>query len=87
MARAGCHEVSQGFEGLAFAASLDLDTLKITVGIRIYPGTDLAATAVAEGVIAPDDDLLQPTFYMAAALKDWLPARIVVYKASHSWVM
>ena len=31
----------------------DLDALKITVGIRIYPETDLAATAVAEGVIAP----------------------------------
>ena len=74
-------------ESLAFADSLDLDALKITVGIRIYPETDLAATAVAQGVIAPDDDLLRPTFYMAADLKDWLPARIAGYKASRSWLM
>lgn len=74
-------------EGLAFTDSLDLDALKITVGIRIYPETDLAATAIAEGVIAPDDDLLRPTFYMAAELKDWLPPRIAAYKASRSWVM
>jgi len=72
-------------ESLAFADSLDLDTLKITVGIRIYPETLLAATAVAEGMIAPGDDLLRPTFYMAAELKDWLPARIAGYLASRSW--
>jgi len=74
-------------ESLAFADSLDLDALKITVGIRIYPETDLAATAAAEGVIAPGDDLLRPTFYMAAELKDWLPARVAGYSASRSWVM
>ncbi|MGP8243757.1 MAG: B12-binding domain-containing radical SAM protein [Bryobacteraceae bacterium] len=74
-------------ESLAFADSLDLDTLKVTVGIRIYPETDLAATAVAEGTIAPDDDLLRPTFYIAAELKDWLPARIARYRASRSWVV
>jgi len=74
-------------EGLAFADSLDLDALRITVGIRIYPETDLAATAVAEGVIAPDDDLLRPTFYLAAGLKDWLPAKVADYRASRSWVM
>ena len=74
-------------ESLAFADSLDLDALKITVGIRIYPETDLAATAAAEGVIASGDDLLRPTFYMAAELKDWLPARVAGYSASRSWVM
>jgi len=40
-----------------------------------------------EGAIAPDDDLLRPTFYMAAELNDWLPARIAGYKASRSRVM
>ena len=74
-------------EGLAFVDSLNLDALKISVGIRIYPETDLAATAEAEGVIAPGNDLLRPTFYMAAELKDWLPGRIAGYRASRSWVM
>jgi len=74
-------------ESLAFADSLGLDALKITLGIRIYPETDLAATAAAEGVIAPDDDLLRPTFYMAAELKEWLPARIARYRRSRCWAM
>jgi hypothetical protein len=34
-------------ESLQFAGSLHLDLLKITVGLRIYPGTALAAAAVA----------------------------------------
>jgi hypothetical protein len=57
------------------------------VGIRIYPETDLAATAVAEGMIASEDDLLRPTFYLAPQLHEWLPPRIAAYKASRSWVM
>jgi radical SAM superfamily enzyme YgiQ (UPF0313 family) len=74
-------------ESLAFADSLDLDSLKIAVGIRIYPETDLAATAVAEGMIGPEDDLLRPAFYLAPQIQGWLPARIADYKASRSWVM
>jgi radical SAM superfamily enzyme YgiQ (UPF0313 family) len=63
-------------ESLAFAESLHLDFLKITVGIRIYPHTPLASMAVAEGVVRWDDDLLFPRFYLAAALRDWLPERV-----------
>jgi radical SAM superfamily enzyme YgiQ (UPF0313 family) len=74
-------------ESLAFADSLHLDALKITVGLRIYPETPLAATALAEGVIAPDDDLLWPRFYLAPPLTDWLPARIAAYKTTRSWIM
>ncbi len=57
---------------LDFAASLPLDWLKATAGIRIYPGTPLAAAAAAEGVVRPDDDLLLPRFYLAAGLEGWL---------------
>jgi len=66
-------------ESLAFAESLHLDALKISVGIRIYPNTALAARAVAEGIIDRDDDLLFPRFYMAPALRDWLPERVAGY--------
>ena len=59
-------------ESLRFADSLGLDTLKLTVGIRIYPQTILAKTAVKDGIIAPDDDLLQPRFYMVPGLQEWL---------------
>lgn len=57
---------------LAFAESLDLETMRVTVGIRIYPFTSLAETAVEEGMIAPDADLLCPSFYLARGLEDWL---------------
>jgi radical SAM superfamily enzyme YgiQ (UPF0313 family) len=74
-------------ESLAFADSLDLDALKVTVGVRIYPETPLAATALADGVIRPDDDLLWPRFYLAPRLRDWLPERIAAYKTSRPRVM
>ncbi|MHB0970741.1 MAG: B12-binding domain-containing radical SAM protein [Thermoanaerobaculia bacterium] len=63
-------------ESLAFAESLHLDSLRTTVGIRIYPHTELARRAVAEGVIAADDDLLEPKFYLAPGLEPWIHERV-----------
>lgn len=68
-------------ESLAFAESLHLNALKVTVGIRIYPNTPLAARAVTEGIVDRDDDLLFPRFYLAPALRDWLPGRIADYNS------
>jgi radical SAM superfamily enzyme YgiQ (UPF0313 family) len=59
-------------ESLVFADSLKLDALKITAGVRIYPHTSLAKKAIEEGVIASQDDLLLPRFYMAKGLGNWL---------------
>jgi radical SAM superfamily enzyme YgiQ (UPF0313 family) len=73
-------------ESLAFADSLHLETLKITVGLRIYPHTPLARIALAEGVISPDEDLLLPRFYLMRELRDWLPERVAGYRASRPWV-
>jgi radical SAM superfamily enzyme YgiQ (UPF0313 family) len=70
-------------ESLAFAKSLDLEMLKITVGIRIYPGTELAARAVREGVLRPDDDLLIPRFYLAPGLdREMVSANIMRFNDS-----
>jgi len=63
-------------ESLRFARSLGLDQLRITIGIRIYPGTPLAQRAAAEGRIAPDDDLLRPRFYVAPGLEPWIYTRV-----------
>jgi radical SAM superfamily enzyme YgiQ (UPF0313 family) len=63
-------------ESLAFARSLGLDELRVTIGIRIYPGTPLAARAVAEGVITSGDDLLRPAFYLAPGLEPWIHTRV-----------
>jgi radical SAM superfamily enzyme YgiQ (UPF0313 family) len=59
-------------ESLEFADSLNLDLVKITVGIRIYPYTDLARRAAAEGIVSPEDNLLIPRFYVTPGLEDWL---------------
>jgi radical SAM superfamily enzyme YgiQ (UPF0313 family) len=63
-------------ESLAFADLLQLDMLKLTVGIRIYPGTALEKIARKEGIIAEGDDLLLPRFYLARGLDDWLAPTI-----------
>jgi radical SAM superfamily enzyme YgiQ (UPF0313 family) len=63
-------------ESLRFAQSLGLDQLRITIGIRIYPGTPLAHRAAAEGRISPDDNLLRPRFYLAPGLEPWIYERV-----------
>jgi radical SAM superfamily enzyme YgiQ (UPF0313 family) len=72
-------------ESLSFADSLNLEALKITVGLRIYPQTPLARTALAEGVITAEDDLLFPRFYVRPELREWLSERVAAYKTSRPW--
>ncbi len=75
-------------ESLVFADSLKLDALKITAGIRIYPHTFLAKTAIEEGVIASRDDLLFPRFYLAKGLEDWIQETLKHWAMTHPhWVI
>lgn len=74
-------------ESLAFADSLGLDSLKITIGIRIYPHTPLAKQAREEGVISPQDDLLSPRFYMVPGLRDWIRRRVAEYAQNRPYCM
>jgi radical SAM superfamily enzyme YgiQ (UPF0313 family) len=75
-------------ESLSFADSLPLDALKITIGIRIYPHTALAKTAVDEGMISADDDLLLPKFYMVPGLEEWLRKTVKSWMATRPhWTM
>jgi radical SAM superfamily enzyme YgiQ (UPF0313 family) len=74
-------------ESLRFAEALDLDLVRVTTGIRIYPGTPLAEQAVAEGVIEADDDLLRPRFYLSPAVADWLPGVVKGWvEARPNWI-
>lgn len=59
-------------ESLCFADSLELDMLKLTIGIRIYPGTILSDIAVREGIIDKTNELLTPRFYIAHGIKEWI---------------
>jgi len=79
------HSVEQSLD---FVSDLGLSALKITLGIRIYPGTRLAEIAVHDRLISPDDDLLFPRFYMARGLEEWL-RRVVEerIKENRNWIM
>ena len=75
-------------ESLAFVSGLNLDALKITIGIRIYPYTKLAKTAVQDGLIAEEDDLLFPKFYMVRGLESWLREMVAKKVREHrNWIM
>lgn len=61
------------FEGIENIKSLQKCVKFIFMGIRILPNTPLARLAVQEKVIAPDNGLLTPTYYLSPAIeKDWL---------------
>ncbi len=59
-------------QSLVFADSLDLDAMKVTIGIRMYPNTALSKIAVTEGLISPEDNLLFPRFYIVQKLEGWI---------------
>jgi radical SAM superfamily enzyme YgiQ (UPF0313 family) len=46
--------------------------VNLKAGIRIYPYTALYDQALAEGVIAPGDNLLWPHFYLSPEVSDWI---------------
>jgi radical SAM superfamily enzyme YgiQ (UPF0313 family) len=39
------------------------------IGMRIYPGTRLQELALREGYISPDDNLLEPVYYIAPGIR------------------
>jgi len=63
-------------ESIRFADSLDLDGLRTTIGIRIYPGTRLQKQAISEGLITPEDSLLEPRFYLAREIDPWIRSAV-----------
>ena len=75
-------------ESLRFADSLGLEALKITIGIRIYPGTELARRAVEEGLIRDTDTLLEPCFYCSPGLENPLRLMASEWASSRSgWML
>lgn len=61
------------FEGIKNISGLRQTANFIFMGIRILPGTPLAGIAVREGIISPDDDLLESIYYISPELDaKWL---------------
>jgi radical SAM superfamily enzyme YgiQ (UPF0313 family) len=70
-------------QSLEFAEALELDALKISIGIRIYPETALACRAKEEGLILSNQDLLLPRFYLAQGLEEWLYSTVEHHLSLH----
>lgn len=64
-------------ESIDFVSGLEPDVVRVTVGIRIYPGCELADIALGEGVIEPGQNLLEPAFYLSPAVEPWLRERML----------
>lgn len=56
-------------ETFALADRLDPTAVLAALAMRVLPGTDLQRRAVAEGVIAEGDDLLEPVHYISPEVR------------------
>ena len=44
----------------------------LRIGVSVMPGTDIAALALEEGLISDESELIEPTFYIAGEVRDWI---------------
>jgi len=59
-------------ESVEMMSELEPDAVRVTVGIRIFPGCELHDIALREGIISPEHNLLHPTFYLSKDTESWL---------------
>jgi radical SAM superfamily enzyme len=92
-----CHYILFGGPGETRASVLEsfalMDELEPTAiiamtGIRIYPGTSLYQTALSEGVIDRDTNMLEPVFYISPHVREELPELVTIEALKRSnWVV
>jgi len=74
-------------ESLEFVDSLALEMVKVTIGLRIYPGTELAMHARRTGKIVPNDSLLFPKFYIENGMEAWIRKTVAAWMKNRSnWI-
>jgi radical SAM superfamily enzyme YgiQ (UPF0313 family) len=76
-------------ETLANSRRLRDSVILPIIGMRVYPGTALHRQAVAEGVIAPETDLLEPFHYLAPGLSaEFIQQRLRGFlKTNPNWII
>ncbi len=57
---------------LAFLRGLQPAMANLRIGVRVMPGTPMSQLALQEGLITDESQLIQPIFYVDAAVKDWI---------------
>jgi hypothetical protein len=68
---------------LAFLRSLKPAMANLRIGVSILPGTAVAARALEERIIADEAELIRPTFYLAAEVRDWIVDYLKAEAAQH----
>jgi B12 binding domain len=57
---------------LGFLRRLKPAMANLRIGVSILPGTAVATRAMEERIIADEAELIRPTFYLAAEVREWL---------------
>ncbi len=57
---------------LDFLRRINPALVNLRVGVSVMPGTDVAALALEEGLISDESELIEPTFYIAEEVRDWI---------------
>ena len=55
----------------------------LRIGVSVMPGTDVAALALEEGLISDESELIEPTFYIAEGVRDWIVDYLKEEAANH----
>ncbi|PKB72368.1 MAG: hypothetical protein BZY87_00860 [SAR202 cluster bacterium Io17-Chloro-G6] len=93
--RAGIHYVISQYFGepgetrdtveakLNFLNEIEPALANLRVGVRIRPDTPTAEAAIKEGIIANENDLINPSFYIAEPVRDWIVDRLTAEAESN----
>ena len=54
----------------------------LRLGSRVLPNTPVASTAIEEGIVESESDLIRPVFYISEEVRYWLPDRLRAEAAS-----
>lgn len=66
-------ETSESVEQkLSFLRRINPALANLRVGMRMLPGSEVAALARREGIISDEAELVQPRFYVADSVRDWI---------------
>ena len=57
---------------LDFLRRINPALANLRVGVSVMPGTDVASLALEEGLISDESELIEPTFYIAEEVRDWI---------------
>jgi hypothetical protein len=58
--------------------------LDFWAGIRLMPHSPLFDIAVSEGVISPENPLMEPRFYISPDIEDWIEAYLTEVCSTHA---